>query len=390
MRFARIAAAFILLGAVLTPAKYTLRYLWGVSGREGILESLLAGLTYLLILMSSYAVVATVLWLARRLLVFADAWVGLGFADMDVGVRGGWPYRWFLLLGITLVVGATLGSHGEWINGLVEALAASTAVLLALVGPPPLPNPIDEYDPLPFPSPAPIPEPTPMPQPPSPADLIPLTMSWFFRKEPGALGLPATGYEIRVQASKSRYEMLLSKDHSVRAVGDYGRFVRDGLTPEIDETAHQLRQITERDRLHTISEINNVLALAQRFRYALDHEDKGVPEYPKYPLETMVEDRGDCEDHAIVAAACLVRLGYEVRLVSLEYGSGPGHMALAVGGADDLPNGFVLRDPISGQKFYYCEATTDAGSRDPHAVAFRMGEVPERDRHAKMELILLS
>ncbi len=390
MRFARIAAALILLGAVLTPAKYTLRYLWGVSGREGIFESLLAGLTYLFILMSSYAVLAAVLWLARRLLVFADAWVGLGFADMDVGVHGRWPYRWFLLLGIMLVVGAALGSHGEWLNGLVEALAASTAVLLALVGQPPLPNPIDEYDPLPFPSPVPIPEPTPMPQPPSPLDLIPLTMSWFFRKEPGVLGSPATGYEIRVQASKSRYEMLLSRDHSVRAVGDYGRFVRDGLTPEIDETAHQLRQITERDGLHTISEINNVLALAQRFRYALDHEDKGVPEYPKYPLETMVEDRGDCEDHAIVAAACLVRLGYEVRLVSLEYGSGPGHMALAVAGADDLPDAFALRDPLSGQKFYYCEATTDAGSRDPHAVAFRMGEVPERDRRAKMELILLS
>jgi hypothetical protein len=148
-----------------------------------------------------------------------------------------------------------------------------------------------------------------------------------------------------------------------------------------------MRQISESDRLTTVAEINNVLAFAQRFEYALDTEDKGVLEYPKFPLETMVEDRGDCEDHAILAAACLVRLGYEVRLVSLEYGAGPGHMALAVAGAEELPDAFALRDPASGRRFYYCEVTTDASSQDPNAVVFRMGEIPDKDKQARMELI---
>jgi predicted transglutaminase-like cysteine proteinase len=344
----------------------------------------------LALLLILYSVLTVVFWLVRRLLVFADEWESVGFADLDVGVHGLWPYQWFLVAGIILLIGAAFDSHGQWTSSIVEALGAAVAILAGLLGPPPGPNPIDDYDPLPLPMPAPpkpVPEPSPGPEPPSPSDVIPLTMSWFFRKEPGTLDAPAMSYEVSIDASKSRYETLLAKEHGVRAVGDYGRFVRDGLTPEVCETASQIRRISEKDRLGTILEINNVLAFAQRFSYALDSEDKGVPEYPKYPLETMVEDRGDCEDHAIVAAACLVRLGYDVRLVSLEYGSGPGHMALAVAGAEELPDAFALRDPVSGRKFYYCEATTDAGSRNPNAAAFRMGEVPDRDRSAKMELV---
>jgi predicted transglutaminase-like cysteine proteinase len=212
-------------------------------------------------------------------------------------------------------------------------------------------------------------------------------MWWHFRRDAGNLRAPVVRYEIHVNASKARYQQLQAENHEVVQVHDYARFVRDGLTPEVIETSRQLRRISETDRLTTVAEINNVLAFAQRFEYAFDREDKGVPEYPKFPLETMVEDRGDCEDHAILAAACLVQLGYDVRLVSLEYAAGPGHMALAVAGAEELPDAFALRDPASGRKFYYCEATADAASRDPNAIVFRMGEIPPQDRQARMELI---
>lgn len=391
MRFARISAAFILLAAILGPARHVVRYLGAAPGPDdGVFGSFLHGLVYLALLLVLYGLLTVVLWLARRLLVFADGWESLGFADLDIGVHGLWPYRWFLMLAVLLLVGASFDGQGRWTSGIVEALTASVAVLAALIGPPPARNPIDDYDPLPFPippPPRPVPEPSPKPEPPLPSEIIPLSMSWYFRREPGSLDAPVTSYDVSIDASKSRYASFVAKEHVVKAVADYGRFVREGFTPEVSETASQLRNISEKDGLGTILEINNILAFAQRFRYALDSEDKGVPEYPKYPLETMVEDRGDCEDHAIVAAACLVRLGYDVRLVSLEYDSGPGHMALAVGGAEELPDAFALRDPVSGRKFYYCEATTNAGSRNPNAVAFRMGEVPDRDRGAQMELV---
>ena len=391
MRFARISAAFILLAAVLSPAKHVVRYLGAAPGPDdGVFGSFLHGLVYLSLLLVLYGLLTVVLWLLRRLLVVADRWESLGFADLDIGVHGPWTYQWFLMLAVLLLLGAAFDGQGKWTCAIVEALAASVAVLAALSGPSAAPNSIDDYDPLPFPippPPRPVPEPSPAPEPPSPSDIIPLSMSWYFRRQPGSLDGPATSYAVSIDASNSRYKSFIAKEHSVKAVADYGRFVREGFTPEVSETASQLRRISEKDGLGTILEINNILAFAQRFRYALDSQDKGVPEYPKYPLETMVEDRGDCEDHAIVAAACLVRLGYDVRLVSLKYDSGPGHMALAVAGAEELPDAFALRDPGSGLKYYYCEATTDAGSRNPNAVAFRMGEVPERDRSAKMELV---
>lgn len=385
MRFASLTAAFSLLLLVLTPLKHGVRYLVGPGAGGGFLS----GLAYLLILAFLWAMFAGISWAVRRWLIVSDEWESSGLAGLDRGVHGQWPLGWWLLLSVFLVAGAALAGEEQHAAAVAEGIAASASVLVALLGRPPEPNPVDDYDPLPLPAPSPEPitPPCPPSPAPTPADIIPLVMWWYFRKNAGDLSAPAARYEVRVNASKTRYDQLRSEDHSVATVQDYSRFVRNGLTPEVTETSHQIRHISGTERLSTVAEINNVLAFAQRFRYAFDAEDKGVREYPKFPLETMVEDRGDCEDHAILAAACFTQLGYEVRLVSLEYDSGPGHMALAVAGAEELPDAFALRDPASGRKFYYCEVTTDASSRDPTALVFRMGEIPDKDKRAKMELI---
>ena len=385
MRFASLASAFVLSLLILTPLKHVVRYLAG----QGAAGGLMPGLAYLAILVFLWVVLTGIFWAVRRWLVFADAWASSGLAGLDRGVHGSWSLIWWLLLSVLLLAGVALCGPEERSPAILEAIVASASAMVALLGPPPEANPVDEYDPLPLPAPSPEPvPPLPSPVPPLiPDEVIPLTMWWYFRREAGDLRAPAVRYEVSVNASKARYQQQQAENHKVDRVQDYARFVRDGMTPEVIETSRQLRRISETDRLTTVAEINNVLAFAQRFEYALDSEDKGLPEYPKFPLETMVEDRGDCEDHAILAAACLLRLGYDVRLVSLEYGAGPGHMALAVAGAEELPEAFALHDPASGRKFYYCEATTDAASRHPGAIVFRMGEIPAEDRRAKMELI---
>ncbi|MFZ5926313.1 MAG: transglutaminase-like domain-containing protein [Acidobacteriota bacterium] len=385
MRFASLSAAFILLLLLLTPLKHAVRYLSG----QGVAGGLFSGLAHALIIAALWAVLTGTSWALRRWLMFADAWASSGLAGLDRGVHGRWALGWWLFLSLLLVVGSALAGPQERAAAVAEAIAACAFVLVAFLGPPPEANPVDEYDPLPLPAPSPEPIPSipPAPIPPVPEEVIPLTMWWYFRKDAGNLCAPLVRYEVQVRASKARYEQLRAQDHRVKRVQDYARFVREGLTPEVDETCRQIRQFSEADRLSTVAEINNVLAFAQRFKYAFDRDDKGVPEYPKFPLETMVEDRGDCEDHAILAAACFARLGYEVRLVSVEYGTGPGHMAVAVAGAEELPEAFALQDPVSGRKFYYCEVTTDAASRDPTAVVFRLGETPESEKRARLELI---
>jgi hypothetical protein len=65
-------------------------------------------------------------------------------------------------------------------------------------------------------------------------------------------------------------------------------------------------------------------------------------EYPKYPLETLVEKKGDCEDQSILAAALLAAMGYEVALLIL-----PIHVALGVAGFDSRPGSRVVH-PADG------------------------------------------
>jgi predicted transglutaminase-like cysteine proteinase len=385
--FARISASLLFLVVLVTPIKFAARYVAGATGEN---PSLPSAILYSALLALLYCFLVSALWASRRLLVAVDRWNETGLAFLDLGIYGKWPFQWLLWIGAVLFAGSILAEQGDRLLLMVEGVAGFAAAFIGIFAAPPAPQPVDPYDPLPQP-PAPIPQPAPPTPEPSPGpvpipseDVISLAMSWYFRKEPGCSGVPATSCQIVIDASRSRYVELQARSHKVSAPADYGRFVRDGHTPEVEDTARAMRCISEQHRLGTIGEINNVLAFAQRFKYASDLEDKGVPEYPKFPLETLVEDRGDCEDHAILAAACLVRLGYDVRLVSLER-----HMALAVAGAEEIPDAFALRDPVSGHRFYYCEATTDAGSRNPNGNSFRMGEIPEKDRSANMELILV-
>lgn len=388
MRFARMAAAFCLVAALFTPANRILRAFHArISGR-GNSFPLFEAISYLALLLALYGLLILVFWAFRRILHYTESWGQIGLEELEIGVRGSWPIRWCIPLGLLLLYGVARAGAG--MLPVAEAIAACGAVFAALLGPPPDPDPVDDYDPLPFPSVPDDPEPEFTDPDPGSGEFKPLRMSWYFREQPGNIGAPALALQVIIRASMQRYAAFQARDHEVRSAADFGRFVREGMAPEISETARRLRSLSGKHSLGTIAEINNVLAFAQRFAYASDREDHGVAEYPKYPLETLVEDRGDCEDHAILAAACLALMGYDVRLVLLDYGPGPGHMALAVAGADELPDAFALRDPVSGIRFYYCEVSTDASSRNPAARSFRMGEIPAADRRARMELISIA
>jgi hypothetical protein len=88
-----------------------------------------------------------------------------------------------------------------------------------------------------------------------------------------------------------------------------------------------------------------------------------------YPLETLLDGVGDCEDAVILAAALLKRLGYDVAL--LYYA---GHCALGVAGAEGLPGDFV-EDPQTGVRYFYGETTSEGWS---------LGQVPSRYREMEI------
>lgn len=111
--------------------------------------------------------------------------------------------------------------------------------------------------------------------------------------------------------------------------------------------------------------LNYLLAFTQNIPYQTDEEYMGYTEYWKFPLETLFDEGGDCEDTAILYAA----LAHEIMpKLGTEYGIAlqimPGHMSAA-----------VKTDSISGEAnpygYFYGETT---------ALNYKVGDIPSKMR----------
>jgi len=124
--------------------------------------------------------------------------------------------------------------------------------------------------------------------------------------------------------------------------------------PEIESLTDQLLKLGQAQGFNTYDQLCNTLAFVQQgIRYTADLSPQTgqLVEYPKYPLETLVDKKGDCEDQAILAAALLTRMGYKVALLIL-----PPHVALGIADFNDKP-GCRVTHPATGSHYLYTETT---------------------------------
>lgn len=118
--------------------------------------------------------------------------------------------------------------------------------------------------------------------------------------------------------------------------------------------------------------MRNVISFVQSLRYATDKESKHTQEYARFPVETLVDGKGDCEDLAILAATILHEMGYKVLLVIL-----PEHMALAVN-CGDLTEGTYYS--YEGSKYYFLEVTNQG---------WNIGQIPNDFKDCPAKLVPL-
>lgn len=109
-----------------------------------------------------------------------------------------------------------------------------------------------------------------------------------------------------------------------------------------------------------------VIAFVQSFEYVSDSISSGYDEYPRYPLETLLERKGDCEDTAILTAVLLRQLGYGSALIFFD-----DHCAVGVKGDRSL-EGYYYE--VNNTRYYYLE-TTDTG--------WKVGQMPEKLKNKK-------
>ena len=95
--------------------------------------------------------------------------------------------------------------------------------------------------------------------------------------------------------------------------------------------------------------------------YEYDSVSTGQEEYPRYPIETLYEKQGDCEDTSILMAALLKEWGYEVGLLHL-----PGHAAVAIRTSDNY-NATDYYE-INGHRYLFIESTGSGWS---------IGQIPD-------------
>ena len=90
----------------------------------------------------------------------------------------------------------------------------------------------------------------------------------------------------------------------------------------------------------------------QAIPYKKDPYNNGW-DYPKYPIETLIEQGGDCEDKATLLVVLLKTFGFDAVLVSL-----PGHMAAAINCANC--NSYYN---YNGKKYAFIETTVKGWGR---------------------------
>lgn len=103
-----------------------------------------------------------------------------------------------------------------------------------------------------------------------------------------------------------------------------------------------------------------ILAYVQAaYAYGTDSLIYGQSEYYAYPVETIVNQKGDCEDTSILCAALYKQAGYDSALLIVPEHAMAG-VALENYNAPKTGSGEIISETINGKTYYACETTTES------------------------------
>ncbi|WP_459202215.1 transglutaminase-like domain-containing protein [Methanococcus sp. CF] len=164
-------------------------------------------------------------------------------------------------------------------------------------------------------------------------------------------------WELSLTVPEELYSYYKNKprigDYEQYALSDYDKTYLKSMITSFDNAADE--------KGYTKSQtVEFIVAFVQSLEYTSDKVTTGYDEYPRYPVETLMDNGGDCEDTAILTAALLHELGFGVVLIEF-----PGHMAVGVSG-DSTVHGTYYE--YNGKKYFYVETT---------GTGWEIGEIPE-------------
>lgn len=133
------------------------------------------------------------------------------------------------------------------------------------------------------------------------------------------------------------------------------------------QLVNNIRSATQREGFGELQTVQFAASFVQSLPYTTDSLSTGYDEYPRYPIETLVDNGGDCEDTAILMASLLKGMGYGVVLIVFpETAASPGHCAVGVLGGEGIYGTYF---EYNGGKYFYLE-TTNTG--------WAIGQIPDQ------------
>jgi predicted transglutaminase-like cysteine proteinase len=139
----------------------------------------------------------------------------------------------------------------------------------------------------------------------------------------------------------------------------------------IDQLASSLTTNAQKEGYDSFQTVSFAAAFVQSLKYTSDLVTSGFDEYPRYPFETLVDEGGDCEDTAILAASLIRALGYDVILLRFDKTADrPGHLAVGVKGSEGI---YGTSWTYKGDKYYYLETTS---------TGWEIGQIPDDYRNS--------
>jgi hypothetical protein len=166
---------------------------------------------------------------------------------------------------------------------------------------------------------------------------------------------------------------------------DYGEYVSNTLDDEwMTNLADQFSDEANDEGWDEFTTVDFVLSFVQSLPYTSDELTTGYDEYPRYPVETLVDKGGDCEDTSILFASIVRGMGYRVVLLELEEDH---HMAVGVSISADMVTNWYRPYPLTyyttgtGEIYAYCETTSEG---------WELGRQPEDLKSTSAKIIEVS
>ncbi|MBX5327768.1 Ig-like domain repeat protein [Candidatus Bathyarchaeota archaeon A05DMB-5] len=172
----------------------------------------------------------------------------------------------------------------------------------------------------------------------------------------------STYYRLNVVIPQSLYDYYTEKSHSASSINDFAKFVTPYALEPIADSLWQIYQDEE-------DFANGVLMIVHQIPYE-------VTTPARYPVETMVKNKGDCDLFSFIAASIVEAGGIDAILL---YYKNEEHMNIGVRLSHEPYDvrGQAYNVTYGGAEYYVAECTGDNWQ-----IGWRVGECPEELRQS--------